>query len=71
MDKDPVRTRALWRASQILGGRRPLRSYLNVSAMLLATWMSGANVPPTDVFLKVVDLIVEKDLKDLGSLRDR
>jgi len=71
MDTEPVRTRALWRASQILGGSRPLRAYLNVSAMVLATWMSGAAPAPTDVFLKVVDLIVEKDLKDLGSLRER
>jgi hypothetical protein len=65
MDASPIRTRALWRASEILGGRRPLRTYLNVSALVLATWMSGANVPPTDVFLKVVDLIVERDLDDL------
>ena len=65
MDAHPVRTRALWRASEILGGSRPLRTYLNVSALVLATWMSGANVPPTDVFLKVVDLIVEKDLDEL------
>jgi hypothetical protein len=60
-----VRTCALRRAAEILGGRRALRTYLNVSAIVLAGWLSGATPPPTDVFLKVVDLIVEKDLDAL------
>jgi hypothetical protein len=60
-----IHTRALHRAAEILGGKRPLRAYLNVSAMVLAMWMSGTAPPPTDVFLKVVDLIVEKDLDSL------
>ena len=62
---DPVHGQALQRAADILGGRRPLRAYLNVSALLLGMWMSGVTPPPTDVFLKVVDLIVEKDLDSL------
>lgn len=59
---DVVRSLALRRAASILGGSRPLRVYLNVSAMVLAMWMSGVSKPPTDVFLKAVDLIVEQDL---------
>ena len=66
MASDPVRTHALWRAAHILGGSRALRAYLNVSALVLAGWMSGSAPPPRDVFLKVVDLIVEKDLQDLN-----
>ena len=62
---DGVRKCALQRAAEILGGSRPLRAYLNVSALVLGMWMSGAQPPPTDVFLKVVDLIVEKDLDGL------
>jgi hypothetical protein len=62
---DPVRSQALHRAADILGGSRPLRAYLNVSALLLGMWLSGVQPPPTDVFLKVVDLIVEKDLDSL------
>jgi hypothetical protein len=65
VNADPVRSQALQRAAAILGGRRPLRAYLNVSALVLGMWMSGAQPPPTDVFLKVVDLIVEKDLDAL------
>jgi hypothetical protein len=34
--------------------------------MCLTVWMSGVEPAPTDVFLKVVDLIVERDvLEDL------
>jgi hypothetical protein len=65
VDGDPVRSLALQRAAQILGGSRPLRAYLNVSAIVLATWMSGAAPAPTDVFLKAVDIIIEKDLDGL------
>jgi hypothetical protein len=64
-DPDPVRARALWRAAHILGGSRALRTYLNVPALLLAAWMSGTEAPPTDVFLKAVDLIVDKQLEGL------
>jgi hypothetical protein len=60
-----VRARALQRAAKILGGKPRLRAYLNVPALVLGMWMSGQTPPPTDVFLKVVDLIVEKDLDGL------
>jgi hypothetical protein len=60
-----VRTLAVRRAARILGGTRPLRAYLNVSALVVGLWISGAATPPTEVFLKVVDLIVEKDLDNL------
>jgi hypothetical protein len=56
---------ALQRAAKIAGGPAPLRRYLNVSAMCLAMWMSGGAILPDDAFLKVVDLIVERDLSDL------
>ena len=36
MEAHPVRARALWRAAKILGGKSPLRAYLNVSAIVLA-----------------------------------
>jgi hypothetical protein len=60
-----VRTRAVRRAAEILGGSRPLRAYLNASALVVGLWISGAATPPPDIFLKVVDLIVEKDLDSL------
>ena len=58
---------ALRRASEILGGSPQLSGYLKVSAVALGIWMSGQAVPPTEIFLKVVDLIVEHDVSDLKS----
>jgi len=52
-----VHAKALKRAAEILGGRDRLREYLRVPASHLNLWMSGAEKPPLDVFLKVVDLI--------------
>jgi hypothetical protein len=58
---------ALRRASDILGGSPELRVYLKVSTVALGIWMSGHAAPPTEIFLKVVDLIVERDVSDLKS----
>jgi hypothetical protein len=62
---DPVRAEVLQRAAEILGGQAALRRYLKVSAAALALWMSGAVSAPTEVFLKAVDVIYERDLSDL------
>lgn len=61
---------ALSRAAGILGGQPALRRYLNVSAVCLGFWMAGTATTPPDVFLKIVDLIVEKDISDLKSRHD-
>jgi hypothetical protein len=58
-----LRSQTLARAADILGGREALRRRLNVSALVLGMWMSGAEAPPTDAFLKAVD-IVEQTLID-------
>ena len=55
-----MRVRTLRRAAQILGGPAQLRKYLNVSALCLAAWMTGADTAPTYVFLKAVDLVMEE-----------
>ena len=60
---DNVRARALVRASRILGGPTPLRAYLNVSTVCLSLWISGGAAIPTDVFLKTVDLIVDREIQ--------
>ena len=52
-----VRSRTLSKAAEILGGPDALRRRLNVSALLLGVWLAGAETPPTDVFLKAVDII--------------
>ncbi len=60
-----MRTRAVRRASDILGGEPKLRKYLGVSAIALGVWLAGTERPPTDVFLKAVDVIVEHDVDEL------
>jgi hypothetical protein len=62
-----VHMQALRRAADILGGPTQLRDHLKVSALVLTLWMSGALAMPNDAFLKVVDLIVERDISDLKS----
>ena len=64
-----VRVRTLYKAAEIVGGREPLRCRLNVSALVLAMWFSGAEPPPTDVFLKAVDIVEDaltKSIKQNG-----
>jgi hypothetical protein len=57
-EKPPgVRVRTLVKAAEIVGGRESLRGRLRVSTVLLAVWFSGAEPPPTDVFLKAVDIV--------------
>jgi hypothetical protein len=68
VDSGRLRTEAVRRAAEILGGSRPLRAYLNASALVVGLWISGVATPPPDVFLKVVDLITEKGI---DSLREK
>jgi hypothetical protein len=68
MELRNVRSRTLAKAAQIAGGQESLRRRLNVSALLLGIWISGVQPPPTDVFLKAVD-IVEGEMID--ALKDR
>ena len=52
-----VHVQALRRAAEIMGGPHQLRAYLRVSTHQLEAWMEGTEKPPTDIFLKVVDVI--------------
>jgi DNA-binding transcriptional regulator YdaS (Cro superfamily) len=63
--EDKVRRQTLHRASEILGGAGKLRTYLGVSALALSVWMTGSEPAPTDVFLRAVDVIVDRELEDL------
>jgi hypothetical protein len=63
LDKS-VRVLTLRRAADIVGGQAQLRRCLNVSALCLAAWMSGADIAPTYVFLKAVDLVMEDMTKE-------
>ena len=51
----------LERAEEILGGPDEVAAYLRVPRVHLRIWMRGMFSPPTDVFLKLVDLISEEN----------
>ena len=60
-----VYSRALERAAEILGGTEELRGFLSVRKSVLGLWMSGYGMPPDDVFLRVVDLLAERQLQEI------
>ena len=65
-----VYVRALHRAAEVLGGTHRLRAYLRVSTSELQAWTERGEKPPTDVFLKVVD-IVSAQAADVADLSRR
>ena len=67
MNGGSVRSRTLAKAAQIVGGPEALRKRLNVSALLLGVWLAGTEPPPTEVFLKAVDIVEEQVVKQLGG----
>jgi hypothetical protein len=67
-----VRARTLCRAAEILGGEEPLALHLGVTPSHLALWLRGAGQPPDAVFLRAVDVVLEREagiLKESGAPR--
>ena len=60
-----VYSRALARAAEILGGSEALGAHLQVHSAQVEVWMSGLEAPPQHIFLKVVDLLSERNLTEL------
>lgn len=65
--RETLYTRALRRASELLGGENVLAARLRVSRTAVTLWMSGLAGVPDDVFLKVVDLLLERKLSDMRA----
>jgi DNA-binding transcriptional regulator YdaS (Cro superfamily) len=53
-----VHVATLRRAAQIVGGEQELALQLGVTPSHLALWLAGYDVPPGDVFLRAVDVVV-------------
>jgi GAF domain-containing protein len=62
-----VYTNVLERAARILGGKDRLRDFLKVPATHLNMWLSGTVKPPTEIFLKVVDVVGQESLNRLSA----
>ena len=59
---DQLQLKLLARAVEISGGPARLRERLGVPEHSLLLWLRGRAVMPMDVFLAVVDIILEDDL---------
>lgn len=55
----PVKTKALQIAARKLGGARKLRDYLRVPTADVVSWLAGIEEPPTPVFLRALELILD------------
>lgn len=58
-----VYVRTLIRAADIVGGAQELAFRLKVTPSHLSLWMGGLEACPGDIFLKAVDLVLEREVK--------
>jgi hypothetical protein len=54
-----VKTKALQIAARKLGGPRKLRDYLRMPTADVVSWLAGIQEPPTPVFLRALELILD------------
>ena len=55
-----VYSRALSRAAELVGGREKLAKILQVPAAELDDWLTDRAKPPREIFLRIVDLILDE-----------
>jgi hypothetical protein len=55
---DTLRCRVLRKAAELLGGDADLGRHLQVPDAVLGPWLQGNEAPPTHVFLRAVDVLV-------------
>ena len=55
-----IYSRTLQKAAELLGGRARLCRHLQVPSSDLQSWIDDKTVPPTSIFLRVVDVILEE-----------
>ena len=64
-----VYSRTLQRAARILGGTDVLCRRLKVETAVLEGWIAGRGTPPTEIFLRAVDIIASGFASPLERLR--
>ncbi|HEX6266643.1 MAG TPA: YdaS family helix-turn-helix protein [Burkholderiales bacterium] len=60
-----IHKRALQRAIDLAGGVDPLAKQLNVPSTAVRFWLNGSSPLPGDVFLKIVDLMLDHSMTEL------
>ena len=54
-----IHMRAIQRGCEVAGSQGSLASFLEVSPLLVSSWIHGTSEVPAGIFLKVVDLVLE------------
>jgi DNA-binding transcriptional regulator YdaS (Cro superfamily) len=54
-----VHVRTLRRAAKLVGGEQELALRLKVTPSHLVLWLAGVQMPPADVFLLAVDIVMD------------
>jgi hypothetical protein len=62
-----VYSRALTRAAELVGGRDKLAKLLQVSTAELDKWIADRAKPPREIFLRIVDLILDETAQASGG----
>lgn len=65
-----IHTRALKRAAEILGGEDKLMIFLGASELDYTTWVSQHELP-RNIFLRLVDLITDDDVRRVAAAAHR
>ena len=65
-----IHKRALRRAAEIIGGNEKLMNYLGISPTEFSSW-DGRRELPRDIFLRLVDIITEEEVRHVRGLARR
>ena len=56
---EPVESRVLRRAAQVVGGYSELQARLEASREDMIAWIRGAAMPPVAIFVKLVEILLD------------
>jgi hypothetical protein len=62
-----VQSRALRKAAELLGGQKKLAERLGVSVADIEKWSADKGAVPREIFLRVVDLLIDEITPSEGS----
>jgi hypothetical protein len=65
-----IHDRALRRAAQILGGEEKLRLHLGATEIDFTSW-AGQQELPRNIFLRLVDIITEEEVRQVTTYARR
>ena len=65
-----IHNRALRRAAQILGGEEKLRLHLGATETDFKSW-TGSHELPRNIFLRLVDIITEEEVRQVTGYARR